>query len=189
MKAFLFRWHFQSNSCRGCRACYCVLEVALLLYSIFANLLCYRTKLGAVSTKTAVPDTQHSDTALKPKVTSSVLFTYHQVTSHNNENVDTNNCFRSINHKQQIKLETLIIIFRSRLILLKHKAKKNWLKAIFWLFINCLDAGIVEDEVSSSLSSSLPCWGKNCRSKLPWLFFLSGMLMCDMPSGTPLHLY
>lgn len=118
-----------------------------------------------------------------------VLFTYHQFTSHDSENVDTSNYFRSITHKQQIKLEALIIIFRSRLNLLKPKAKRNWLKSIFWLFIICLASGVVEDEVSSSFSSSLPSWGKSCRSRLPWLFVLSGILMCDMPSGTAGYLY
>lgn len=149
---------------------------------------CVQNKVTcSVSTSTAVPDTQHWY-CISPKDDKFTddRYTYHQVISHNNENVVTNNYFRSINHKQQIKLEAHII-FRSRLNLLKPKAKKNSLKAIFWLFIIYPAAEVVENEMS--LSSSLPCGGKNCRSKLPSPFILSGMLMCDMPSGTPLCLY
>lgn len=141
----------------------------------------------SVSTSTAVPNTQHWYCITPKDDKFTVSFTCHQVISHNNEIVVTNNYCRSINHKQQIKLEALTI-FRSRLNLLKPKAKKNWWKAIFRLFIICLAAGVVEDEMSLSLSSSLPCWGKNCRAKLPWPFVLSGLLMSDMPSGIPLFI-
>lgn len=129
----------------------------------------------SVCTSTAVPDSQHWH-CVSPKDDSSQSHSPITRLSHNNENIITNNYCRSINHKQQIKLEVLSI-FRSRLNLLKPKAKKNWFEGYFLVFIICLAAGVVEDEMSLHFSSSLPCWGKNCRSKLSWPFVLSGMLM------------